>query len=353
MTEQISSVRASALSTARDGEPLLSIRGLRVGFGRAGDQLEAVRGIDLDVAKGEVVGIVGESGSGKSVAMLAALGLTSKAAAVTGSVRFNGDELVGKSSRDMRKIRGARIAMIFQDPLSSLNPVMTVGAQIAEAIRLHQRLTRKQAMMRTVELLNLVAIPQPERRINQYPHEFSGGMRQRAVIAMAVANDPDLLIADEPTTALDVTVQAQILSVLRSLQERLGLGLVLITHDLGVVAGYADRVAVVYSGRIVEQASVSDLFADPRHPYTRGLIASIPNLEETRDRLFSIEGSPPALGRLPGGCAFHPRCTFSEVRCREEEPPLHDIGGRFSACHFATTLPPLPERPVCRAVPGH
>ncbi|WP_082525544.1 ABC transporter ATP-binding protein [Mesorhizobium sp. Root102] len=341
MSAQISSARPGAINSASDREPLLSIRGLRVGFRRAGDQFEAVRGIDLDVAKGEVVGIVGESGSGKTVGMLAALGLTSKNAVVTGSVRFNGDELVGKSSREMRKIRGARIAMIFQDPLSSLNPVMTVGAQIAEAVRLHQRVTRKQAMARAVELLHLVAIPQPERRVNQYPHEFSGGMRQRAVIAMAVANDPDLLIADEPTTALDVTVQAQILSVLRSLQERLGLGLVLITHDLGVVAGHADRVAVVYSGRVVEQAGVSELFADPRHPYTRGLIASIPNLEESRERLFSIDGSPPALGRLPGGCAFHPRCIYAEARCRTEDPPLHDIGGRFSACHLATTLPPF------------
>ncbi|RVB22577.1 ABC transporter ATP-binding protein, partial [Mesorhizobium sp. M7A.F.Ca.CA.004.05.1.1] len=318
MSAQISSAQSGAADKAGEREPLLSIRGLRVGFRRAGDQFEAVRGIDLEVAKGEVVGIVGESGSGKSVGMLAALGLTSKNAVVTGSVRFNGDELVGKSSREMRKIRGARIAMIFQDPLSSLNPVMTVGAQIAEAVRLHQRVTRKQAMARAVELLNLVAIPQPERRVNQYPHEFSGGMRQRAVIAMAVANDPDLLIADEPTTALDVTVQAQILAVLRSLQERLGLGLVLITHDLGVVAGHADRVAVVYSGRVVEQAGVSELFADPRHPYTRGLIASIPNLEESRERLFSIDGSPPALGRLPGGCAFHPRCIYAAARCRTE-----------------------------------
>ncbi|WP_051429877.1 ABC transporter ATP-binding protein [Mesorhizobium loti] len=335
-------MRTGLADKAAEREPLLSIRGLRVGFRKAGSQFEAVRGIDLDVAKGEVVGIVGESGSGKSVGMLAALGLTSKNAVVTGSVRFKGEELVGKPAREMRKIRGARIAMIFQDPLSSLNPVMTVGAQIAEAVRLHQRVTRKQAMARAVELLNLVSIPQPERRASQYPHEFSGGMRQRAVIAMAVANDPDLLIADEPTTALDVTVQAQILTVLRSLQERLGLGLVLITHDLGVVAGHADRVAVVYSGRVVEQADVSQLFADPRHPYTRGLIASIPNLEESRDRLFSIDGSPPALGRLPGGCAFHPRCIHAEARCRVEDPPLHDIGGgRFSACHFATTLPPF------------
>ncbi|RUY04402.1 ABC transporter ATP-binding protein, partial [Mesorhizobium sp. M7A.F.Ca.US.005.03.2.1] len=323
MSAQISSAPPGAVDKVGEREPLLSIRGLRVGFRKAGSQFEAVRGIDLDVAKGEVVGIVGESGSGKSVGMLAALGLTSKNAVVTGSVRFNGDELVGKPAREMRKIRGARIAMIFQDPLSSLNPVMTVGAQIAEAVRLHQRVTRKQAMARAVELLHLVAIPQPERRVNQYPHEFSGGMRQRAVIAMAVANDPDLLIADEPTTALDVTVQAQILAVLRSLQERLGLGLVLITHDLGVVAGHADRVAVVYSGRVVEQAGVSELFADPRHPYTRGLIASIPNLEESRERLFSIDGSPPALGRLPGGCAFYPRCIYAAARCRTEDPPLH------------------------------
>lgn len=342
MSAQVLPMRSGAIDKPGERELLLSIRGLRVGFRKAGSQFEAVRGIDLDVAKGEVVGIVGESGSGKSVGMLAALGLTSKNAVVTGSVRFKGEELVGKSSREMRKIRGARIAMIFQDPLSSLNPVMTVGAQIVEAVRLHQRVTRKQAMARAVELLALVAIPQPERRVSQYPHEFSGGMRQRAVIAMAVANDPDLLIADEPTTALDVTVQAQILAVLRSLQERLGLGLVLITHDLGVVAGHADRVAVVYSGRVVEQATVSDLFADPRHPYTRGLIASIPNLEESRERLFSIDGSPPALGRLPGGCAFHPRCIHAaEARCRIEDPPLRDIGGRFSACHFATTLPPF------------
>lgn len=328
-------------------EPLLAIRGLRVAFSKRGAQFEAVRGIDVDLAPGEVLGIVGESGSGKSVGMLAALGLTSKNSVVSGSVRYRGQELVGRKASEMRRIRGARIAMIFQDPLSSLNPVMTVGAQISEAIRLHNpSVSRRQAMARAVELLDLVAIPQPERRVTQYPHEFSGGMRQRAVIAMAVANDPDILIADEPTTALDVTVQAQILAVLKELQKRIGLGLIMITHDLGVLAGQADRVAVVYSGRIVEQADVASLFADPRHPYTRGLIASIPNLEESRSRLFSIKGSPPTLGSLPGGCAFHPRCVYAEDRCRTEEPALKDIGGgRLSACHFSETLPHFQAAP--------
>ncbi len=326
-------------------EPLLAIRDLRVSFRRGGRELEAVRGIDLDVRAGEVLGIVGESGSGKSVGMLAALGLTASNSRVTGSVRFKGGELVGRSAREMRRLRGAAIAMIFQDPLSSLNPVLTVGAQIAEAILLHQpSVSKKQATEKAVELLRLVSIPQPERRVSQYPHEFSGGMRQRAVIAMAVANDPELLIADEPTTALDVTVQAQILDVLRALKERLGLSLVLITHDLGVLAGHADRVAVVYSGRVVEQAEVRALFADPRHPYTRGLIASIPKLDDMREELFSISGAPPMIGQLPGGCAFHPRCIYAQPKCRSDDPPLRDIGGgRLSACHFAETLPPFNE----------
>ena len=328
-------------------EPLLSIRGLRVGFATSAGVLEAVRGVDLDVRRGEVVGVVGESGSGKSVAMLAAMGLVPKTAQVQGSVRFQGRELIDLRRSEMRKIRGSRIAMIFQDPLSSLNPVLTVGSQIVEAIRLHQpNLSRRNAYRRAVELLDLVAIPQPDRRVSQYPHEFSGGMRQRAVIAMAVANNPDLLIADEPTTALDVTVQAQILEVLTSLREKLGLGMVLITHDLGVVAGNVDRVAVIYSGRVVEAAEVHSLFHDPRHPYTRGLLASIPKLDEKRSRLFSIDGTPPPLGHRPAGCAFHPRCAYARDLCSEQDPALRPAGKSLSACHFAEDLDAMPADPA-------
>lgn len=318
-------------------ETLFAVENLRVAFARNGEYSEAVRGISLYVNHGEVLGIVGESGSGKSVGMLSALGLHGKNARVQGSARFKGKELVGMPVRELRKLRGSRISMIFQDPLSSLNPVMTVGAQIAETILLHNSdVSRKGAMRRAVELLELVAIPQPDRRIHQYPHEFSGGMRQRVMIAMAVANDPDLLIADEPTTALDVTVQAQIMDVLTDLRKRLNLGLVLITHDLGVLAGHADRVAVVYSGEIVEQASVDDLFERPLHPYTRGLIASIPNMAEEKERLFSIEGTPPALGKLPGGCAFHPRCPQVQAICRTTAPRPEEVGGHRVVCHFAT-----------------
>lgn len=318
-------------------EPLFSVKDLRVSFTRQGQSFEAVRGINLHVDHGEVLGIVGESGSGKSVGMLSALGLHPKTATVSGSAKFKGRELVGMPRSELRTLRGSRIAMIFQDPLSSLNPVMTVGAQIAETIRLHNAgVSKKAAMARAAELLALVAIPQPDRRIHQFPHEFSGGMRQRVMIAMAVANDPDLLIADEPTTALDVTVQAQIMDVLSDLRRRLNLGLILITHDLGVLAGHADRVAVVYSGEVVEQAGVDDLFDRPAHPYTRGLIASIPNMAEEKERLFSIDGSPPPLGKLPGGCAFHPRCVQMQDICRHTPPPVYASGEHTAACHFAT-----------------
>ncbi|NTT87650.1 ABC transporter ATP-binding protein [Tabrizicola fusiformis] len=327
--------------------PLFEVRDLRVAFGRHGQFHEAVRGVSLTVAPGEVLGIVGESGSGKSVAMLAALGLNPEGSRVTGSVRFKGQELVGMSRRDLRKLRGSRVAMIFQDPLSSLNPVMTVGAQIAESVLLHNPgLPRRAAMERAAELLALVAIPQPDRRINQYPHEFSGGMRQRVMIAMAVANDPDLLIADEPTTALDVTVQAQIMQVLADLQHRLNLGLILITHDLGVLAGHADRVAVIYAGQVVEQAPVDDLFAQPGHPYTRGLIASIPNMAVEKERLFSIEGTPPALGRLPSGCPFNPRCSQARDICRSAVPPVSGPAQHRAACHFAFEAPATTDSPA-------
>jgi peptide/nickel transport system ATP-binding protein len=316
-------------------QPLFAVQDLRVAFARDGEYFEAVRGIGFHVDHGEVLGIVGESGSGKSVGVLAALGLQAKTARVRGSARFQGRELIGMPRHELRQLRGSRIAMIFQDPLSSLNPVMTVGAQIAETILLHNpAVSKRQAMDRAIALLELVAIPQPDRRVAQFPHEFSGGMRQRVMIAMAVANDPDLLIADEPTTALDVTVQAQIMDVLADLQKRLNLGLILITHDLGVLAGHADRVAVVYSGEVVEEAGVDDLFKRPSHPYTRGLIASIPNMLEEKERLFSIDGAPPPLGKLPGGCAFHPRCPQAQAICSETAPVLETFGDHRVACHF-------------------
>jgi peptide/nickel transport system ATP-binding protein len=280
--------------------------------------------------------VVGESGSGKSVALKAIMRLLPPRARVSGSIRFRGRELLNASEREMRQLRGGPIAMIFQDPLTAFNPVVTIGGQIAEALMLHDRsLSSAKLRARTVELLELVAIPEPAGRADQYPHEFSGGMRQRAMIAMALANKPDLLLADEPTTALDVTVQAQILDILRDLQRELNLGLVLVTHDLGVVAGMADRVSVMYSGRLVETAAVDDLFADPRHPYTRGLIASIPRLDTGSDRLVSIEGTPPPLTDRSPGCAFAPRCPLAADICRIELPALRPAAQSISACHFA------------------
>ncbi|MHC4447645.1 MAG: ABC transporter ATP-binding protein [Planctomycetota bacterium] len=319
--------------------PLLEVRGLHVAFRVRGGAVEAVRGVDLTLEKGQVLGIVGESGSGKSVAMLAVMGLLPPVARVTGSVRFHGREIRGLPPRELQALRGKRVAMIFQDPLTALNPVVTVGKQIAEMIRLHDRgVSKKDAIGRAIELLGLVSTPQPDQRVHQYPHEFSGGMRQRVMIAMAVANEPELLIADEPTTALDVTVQAQILEVLARLRETLGIGLVLITHDLGVVAGTADSVSVMYSGRVVERGAVDDLFYGCRHPYTRGLLASLPKLDRSTDRLVSIEGTPPSLAKRPSGCAFRPRCPSAGDRCRNEDPMLRPISRLQVACHFAETL---------------
>ncbi|TPL54301.1 MULTISPECIES: ABC transporter ATP-binding protein [unclassified Mesorhizobium] len=331
---------AAEINQDAAGQPLLRIRDLKVGFASRDRVLPAVRGLSIELFKGEVLGIVGESGSGKSLGMLASLGLQARNAIVSGSVVFKGLELVGRPPRDMRALRGAQISMIFQDPLSSLNPVMTVGGQIREALLLHNRgMSKTKATERVLELLQLVAIPQPDRRINQYPHEFSGGMRQRVMIAMAVANNPELLVADEPTTALDVTVQAQIMRMLRELKEKLGLALILITHDLGVVAGHADRVAVIYAGLVVEEAEVRELFANPRHPYTRGLIDSIPKLTASKEKLYSIPGAPPMLGALPEGCAFHPRCSFAQDICRKTAPPVIELGRHRAACHFAESLP--------------
>jgi len=272
--------------------PLLQVRGLAVTFPSENGRVHAVRGVDLDVRRGEVLALVGESGSGKSVTSTAVMGLLDETASVSGSVRLHGTELLGRSDSYMSQLRGSQIAMVFQDPLSALTPVYTVGQQIIEALKIHRRgIGDKDARKRAVELLDLVGIPNPEVRINAYPHEFSGGMRQRAVIAIAIANDPDLIIADEPTTALDVTIQAQILDVLRAAKQETGAGVIMITHDLGVVAGMADRVAVMYAGRIVESGDVDDIFYRPRMPYTIGLLGALPRLEAAlRRRGITMEG---------------------------------------------------------------
>jgi peptide/nickel transport system ATP-binding protein len=321
-------------------EPVLEIKNLEVSFNTHEGQVQAVRGIDLTVYENETLGIVGESGSGKSVTMLAVMGLLPRTATVTGSATYRGEELLGKHGRIFR-YRGGRIAMIFQDPLTALNPVHKVGDQISEAVLAHTKGAKKEAARKALDLLDIVGIPQPAMRADQYPHEFSGGMRQRAMIAMAIANDPDFLIADEPTTALDVTVQAQILEVIQKAQEVTKAAVVFITHDLGVIARLATRVQVMYAGRVAEVGSVDDLFYKPRHPYTRGLLDSLPRLEAEGERLQPIAGSPPSMLNPPPGCAFHPRCPRAEAICTQEHPPLHVLGnGHVSACHFAEELGP-------------
>jgi peptide/nickel transport system ATP-binding protein len=300
------------------GEPLLDVKGLSVTFATEGGPVTAVRGLSYDVRAGEVLGIVGESGSGKSVSSLAMMGLLPPSARVTGSVRFRGEQLLGQSDRQLSEIRGRRISMIFQDPLSALTPVYTVGDQIAEAIRIHSDIGKGAALERAVELLDLVGIPNPRKRATAFPHEFSGGMRQRVMIAMAMANQPDLIIADEPTTALDVTIQAQILEVLQKAQEQTGAAIILITHDLGVVAGFADRIGVMYAGKLVETGSVDSVFYRPRMPYTLGLLGSIPRLDiGRRQPLTPIEGSPPSLVILTEVFPFVPRCAIRNQQCLE------------------------------------
>ncbi|QWF84942.1 ABC transporter ATP-binding protein [Amycolatopsis sp. CA-230715] len=325
-----------------DERPLLEIDGLTVEFRTDTGVVHAVNDLSLAVRRGEILGIVGESGSGKSVTATSVLGLVREppGRTVAGSIRFRGQDLRSLRPRELREIRGGPVGMIFQDPMTTLNPVLTIGTQIAEAIRLHHPGTPKRAALaRARELLALVGVPDPAARIRQYPHEFSGGMRQRAMIAMAIANDPALIIADEPTTALDVTIQAQVLGLLKTAQAETGAATILITHDLGVVAELADRVAVMYAGRIVETATVFELFAQPRHPYTLGLLASLPRLDLPADELRPIPGSPPDMTDPPRGCAFHPRCPLARDRCRTERPALAVLdGGRQSACHFADEL---------------
>lgn len=318
-------------------DKVLEIRDLHVTFDTPSGPLEAVRGVDLDVSSGELLGVVGESGSGKSVAFLATMGLLPARARVTGSVMLAGEQLIGASSKQLRSVRGRLLSMIFQDPLSALNPVHRIGDQISEMLRSHQNLSARDAEKRAVELLDIVGISQPSDRARQYPHEFSGGMRQRVVIAIAIANNPKVLIADEPTTALDVTVQAQILEVIERVQERFGTAVVLITHDLGVIARVADRVNVMYAGRNVEQGTIDSLFDHPSHPYTRGLLASLPR--PSKQRLKPITGFPPNMLNPPSGCAFHTRCEFAADICKGDLPNLVSFGDLETACVRARDLP--------------
>jgi oligopeptide/dipeptide ABC transporter ATP-binding protein len=332
------------VAVAPSGDPVLSVRDLHVTFRTDEGPLKAVDGVSYDLFANEVLGIVGESGSGKSVSSMAVLGLLPRTAQITGEILLQGTDILKLRERDALRLRGSRISMVFQDALASLNPVFTVGDQVAEAIATHHPEAGRGAVkQRAIELLDIVGISQPVTRFDQYPHEFSGGMRQRAMIAMAIANDPDVLIADEPTTALDVTIQAQVLEVLERVQSRANTAIILITHDLGVVAGVADRVLVMYAGKQVELGDVEDLFYRSRHPYTRGLLASLPRLDTGAEtgRLKQITGQPPSLVFLPRGCAFHPRCENARLPdpCATEVPALRQLGPRqWSACHFAETL---------------
>src|SRR5262245_17841909 len=324
-----------------DTDLLLDIDNLTVGFPTDDGLVKAVRGVSYQLRRGDSLGIVGESGSGKSVTSLAVLGLLPKTANITGSVRFRGEELLGKTEDEYSAVRGKQIAMIFQDPLTSLNPVYTVGFQIAEAVLAHNDVSKKAAHDRAIELLKLVGIPFPEQRVHNYPHEISGGMRQRAVIAIAMANNPDVIIADEPTTALDVTVQAQVLEALEAARAETGAALVLITHDLGVIAGHAERICVMYAGKLVEKGTVDDVFYRPRMPYSLGLLGSLPRVDQGRQhRLTPIIGSPPSLVNLPPGCPFTPRCPLAQDICDTVEPDLvpTDRLDHLAACHFHESL---------------
>jgi len=323
-----------------DEGALLSVQNLSTTFHTDDGEVRAVDGVSFEINRGEVFAVVGESGSGKSVTAMSILGLLPQPPAhIEGDgIFWKGRDLLGVDEADLRSIRGGEIAIIFQDPLTALNPVQPVGRQIGEMVRIHEKASRKAARARAIETLDLVGIPQPDKRVDDYPHEFSGGMRQRAMIAMAIACNPDLLIADEPTTALDVTVQAQVLEVLLDIKDQIDSAIMLITHDLGVVAGLADRVMVMYAGRRAELGTADETFYRTRHPYTLGLLASLPRVDESgEDHLLPIPGQPPSLIRRPTGCAFHPRCTFAKALCSDVVPDFRVVDGasHFSACHYA------------------
>ncbi|MFI0774920.1 ABC transporter ATP-binding protein [Streptomyces sp. NPDC021212] len=340
--------KTSAVPSARDGDdnggPLLEVRDLHVEFHTRDGVAKAVNGVNYSVSAGETLAVLGESGSGKSVTAQAIMGILDMPPGKIpqGQILFRGEDMLTMSGEDRRKIRGRRIAMIFQDALSSLNPVLSVGYQLGEMFRVHQGLSKKDAKAKAIELMDRVRIPAAKERVGDYPHQFSGGMRQRIMIAMALALEPDLIIADEPTTALDVTVQAQVMDLLAELQREYNMGLILITHDLGVVADVADKIAVMYAGRIVETAPVHELYKRPAHPYTRGLLDSIPRLDHKGQELYAIKGLPPNLLKIPSGCAFNPRCPQAQDICTTEVPALAAVTeqdgtalpGRGSACHF-------------------
>ena len=342
------------MTDATGNEALLQVRGLRTVFSTDDGDFAAVDGIDLDVASGRTLAIVGESGCGKSVTSLSIMGLVPNPPGriAAGSIRFEGTELVGARPALLQDLRGNGLAMIFQEPMSSLNPAFTIGEQIIEGLLRHRAINRAQATKRALAMLRQVRMPAPEQRLGEYPHQLSGGMRQRAMIAMALACEPRLLIADEPTTALDVTIQAQILALMRSLQQAMGTAIILITHDLGVVAELADEVLVMYAGRVVERAPVQALFSTPQHPYTVGLLGSVPRLDSQRHRLAAIDGQVPGPQQRPAGCAFAPRCPFADARCLAETPPLRLVGDSPDAHQSACWHAPLdPDRlPGCAPV---
>ncbi|MEV7970019.1 ABC transporter ATP-binding protein [Sphaerisporangium sp. NPDC088356] len=331
------SVDTHPLSDEVGQEPLLAVDNLHVEFVTRQGLVKAVNGVSYTVNAGESLAVLGESGSGKSVTAQAIMGILDMPPAriPKGEIRFRGTDMLKLSDQARSQIRGQRIAMIFQDALSALNPVFTVGWQISEMFRVHRGMSKRDGMKKAVELMDRVRIPAARQRVNDYPHQFSGGMRQRIMIAMSIALDPEVLIADEPTTALDVTVQAQIMELLAELQRESNMGLILITHDLGVVADVADKIAVMYGGRIVENAPVHDLYKNPGHPYSKGLLDSIPRVDQKGQELYAIKGLPPNLLDMPSGCAFHPRCPYGRPNCVTDVPPLYEISGtRGSACHY-------------------